>query len=248
MQSTTAKSALIFDVDGTLTHPRMPIECSIKNCLMNAREKYIIGLVSGSDLVKISEQVGPNIVNEFDYIFPENGLITYHNGKLIHSKQIKEYFGDSELQRFANYVLKYIANLELPFKRGTFFELRSGLINISPIGRNCSKEERDIFEAYDKVHQIRKNMIQSMTEEFSHLDIVYSIGGQISFDVFPRGWDKTYCLNILQHDGVKDIHFFGDKVYKGGNDYEIYNDKRVKGNAVEGPSHTLSLLKEMNVV
>jgi hypothetical protein len=35
--------------------------------------------------------------------------------------------------------------------RGTFVEFRSGMINVSPIGRNCSQEERDEFEKYDKV-------------------------------------------------------------------------------------------------
>jgi hypothetical protein len=35
--------------------------------------------------------------------------------------------------------------------RGTFIEFRSGMINVSPIGRNCSQEERDDFEKYDKV-------------------------------------------------------------------------------------------------
>lgn len=35
--------------------------------------------------------------------------------------------------------------------RGTFIEFRSGMINVSPIGRNCSQEERDEFEKYDKV-------------------------------------------------------------------------------------------------
>lgn len=35
--------------------------------------------------------------------------------------------------------------------RGTFIEFRSGMLNVSPIGRNCSQEERDEFERYDKV-------------------------------------------------------------------------------------------------
>lgn len=35
--------------------------------------------------------------------------------------------------------------------RGTFIEFRSGMLNVSPIGRNCSQEERDEFEKYDKV-------------------------------------------------------------------------------------------------
>jgi hypothetical protein len=35
--------------------------------------------------------------------------------------------------------------------RGTFIEFRSGMINISPIGRNCSKEERNAYEEFDLV-------------------------------------------------------------------------------------------------
>ena len=35
--------------------------------------------------------------------------------------------------------------------RGTFIEFRNGMLNVSPVGRNCTKEERDQFEAYDQV-------------------------------------------------------------------------------------------------
>lgn len=79
----------------------------------------------------------------------------------------------------------------------------------------------------------------------------YSIGGQISFDVFPSGWDKTYCLQHLESEknlsGVEytTIHFFGDKTYKGGNDYEIYEDKRTTGHKVEKPGDTIAILKEL---
>lgn len=29
--------------------------------------------------------------------------------------------------------------------------------------------------------------------------------------MFPDGWDKRYCLEIVGKDGFKTIHFFGDK-------------------------------------
>jgi hypothetical protein len=45
---------------------------------------------------------------------------------------------------------------------GTFVEFRSGMINVSPIGRNCSQEERDEFERYDKVCQIFSQFFSSM--------------------------------------------------------------------------------------
>ena len=79
----------------------------------------------------------------------------------------------------------------------------------------------------------------------------YSIGGQISFDVFPTGWDKTYCLQHLETEKsisgteFSTIHFFGDKTYKGGNDWEIYDDERTTGHAVSSPEDTMKILKEL---
>lgn len=36
-------------------------------------------------------------------------------------------------------------------------------------------------------------------------------GGMISFDVFPEGWDKRYCLDSLDQDCFDTIHFFGNE-------------------------------------
>jgi phosphomannomutase len=79
----------------------------------------------------------------------------------------------------------------------------------------------------------------------------YSIGGQISFDVFPSGWDKTYCLQHVEAEkqvtGVEysTIHFFGDKTYKGGNDYEIFEDPRTVGHSVTSPEETMAELRKL---
>ncbi|KAB2595780.1 hypothetical protein D8674_031230 [Pyrus ussuriensis x Pyrus communis] len=70
-------------------------------------------------------------------------------------------------------------------------------------------------------------MVSVLREKFGHLNLTFSIGGQISFDVFPQGWDKTYCLRYL--GDFQEIHFFGDKTYKGGNDHEIYESERTVG-------------------
>ena len=87
----------------------------------------------------------------FDYNFAENGLIAYKGGELINSTSILDELGNDKIKAFVNFVLKYIADLDIPVKRGTFVEYRTGMINVSPIGRNCSREERNAFEEYDKV-------------------------------------------------------------------------------------------------
>ena len=65
---------------------------------------------------------------------------------------------------------------------------------------------------------------------------------QISFDVFPIGWDKTYCLRHLQAYNFKTIHFFGDKTYEGGNDFEIFTSPATVGHAVTQPADTIAQL------
>ncbi len=88
-------------------------------------------------------------------------------------------------------------------------------------------------------------MVETLKKEFAAYDLTYSIGGQISFDVFPRGWDKTYCLKHLETEGFSEIHFFGDKTFKGGNDYEMYEHERVTGHAVTCPEDTARILAEL---
>lgn len=128
---------------------------------------------------------------------------------------------------------------------GTFIEFRNGMINVSPIGRNCSREERNEFEKYDLARGLRKNFVEALRKEFSHLALTFSIGGQISFDVFPTGWDKTYCLKHLKADNFKTIHFFGDKTFEGGNDFEIYSHPEVIGHSVKCPEDTIRILGEL---
>ena len=76
-----------------------------------------------------------------------------------------------------------MADVDCPVKRGTFIEFRNGMMNVSPVGRNCSQEERDAFEQYDKEHNIRNTMVSVLQEKFKDFNFTYSIGGQISFDV-----------------------------------------------------------------
>jgi len=55
-----------------------------------------------------------------------------------------------------------------------------------PIGRNCSQQERDEFEVFDKGAGVREKMVKVLQAQFEEYDLTFSIGGQISFDVFPK--------------------------------------------------------------
>ena len=237
---------VLFDIDGTLTMPRLKAEPATVDFIKALREKVTVGVVGGSDLAKAKEQLGDDYLQMVDYAFPENGLMAFHEGEQFHLQSLKKHLGEDNLKRFINFVLRYIADIEnIPVKRGTFIEFRNGMLNVSPVGRNCSQEERIAFCEFDKEHNIRPKMVQVLEKEFADLNLKYSIGGQISFDVFPQGWDKTYCLNHVMDKGFKEIHFFGDKTSPGGNDYEIFSDERTIGHTVTDPSMTIQQCTEL---
>ncbi|XP_060028385.1 phosphomannomutase 2 isoform X2 [Erinaceus europaeus] len=141
----------LFDVDGTLTAPRQKITKEMDDFLQRLRQKMPIGVVGGSDLEKVQEQLGDDVVEKYDYVFPENGLVAYKDGKLLCKQSIQGHLGEALIQDLINYCLSYIAKVKLPKKRGTFIEFRNGMLNVSPIGRGCSQEERVEFCELDRV-------------------------------------------------------------------------------------------------
>jgi len=228
----------LFDVDGTLTVPRGEITEDMMEFMKGLSKKVTVGIVGGSDLPKQEEQLGNGVTTLFPYNFSQNGLVAYKHGELLEVQTIAKYLGEDNVKRIVNWTLKYLSAIDIPVKRGTFFEFRSGMFNISPIGRNCSREERDEYEVFDLANNIRKNMVDAMRNEFADLNLTYSIGGQISFDVFPTGWDKTYCLQFLAENDFDEIHFFGDKTFEGGNDFEIFSHTCTIGHTVTSPEDT----------
>ncbi|KAI3323516.1 eukaryotic phosphomannomutase [Xylariaceae sp. AK1471] len=248
-------TVVLFDVDGTLSLARRSATPEMLATLAALRQKVAIGYVGGSDLSKQQEQLGAAdrpVTSMFDFSFSENGLTAWKLGQELPATSFIQWIGEEQYKELVNFILHYVADLDIPIKRGTFVEFRNGMINVSPIGRNANLQERLAFEKYDLEHGIRPAFIEKLRERFGHLDLTFSIGGQLSFDVFPTGWDKTYCLRHLENEAkkpsgieYKTIHFFGDKTFKGGNDWEIYNDPRVTGHSVKDPDDTLRILKEL---
>ncbi|KAJ2752053.1 Phosphomannomutase 1 [Coemansia nantahalensis] len=209
------------------------------------RKKCVVGFVGGSDLAKQKEQLGEDVLGAFDFCFSENGLTAFRRGVELPSNSFLQFMGEERYARLVNFCLRYIADLDIPQKRGTFVEFRQGMINVSPVGRNCSRDERNNYERYDLEHKVRERFVAALQAEFPDYGLKYSIGGQISFDVFPVGWDKTYCLRHLEGEGFATIHFFGDKAFKGGNDWEIYTHDATIGHAVKNPQETEAILKDL---
>lgn len=206
---------------------------------------FSAGIASCSDLPKLQQQLGDNVIQMYDYVFSENGLVAFKNGEELPGRMsMKSFFGEEKIKLFVNFCLHYIADLDIPKKRGTFIDYRNGLISICPLGRNCTQEERMEFVEYDRKHKIREKFVATCRKEFSDMGFHFSLG-KYSFHACPEGWDKSFCLGRIDAESYEEIHFFGDNTYPGGIDYEIYEDSRTIGHQVTGPEDTKKQLEKL---
>lgn len=227
---------LLFDIDGTLTASRQEITPEMKDFMLALCDKVNVALVGGSDYPKILEQIGPELISKVKYVFSENGCVALKSGQVFFEESISSEIGEPTLKSLINFALRYISEIDIPLKRGTFIEYRKGMLNLSPIGRSCSQAERNQFVQWDSDLKIREKFVEALRSNFSHTSLQFSIGGQISIDVFPKGWDKTHCLRFLEE--FQNIHFFGDRTDPGGNDHEIFESERTIGHKVISPEDT----------
>ena len=103
-----------------------------------------------------------------------------------------------------------------PHKTGNHIEHRPGGINFSIIGRGeNSMEHRKDYVKWDRNTDERVTIADRIINEFPHLNI--QIGGQTGLDISDN--DKSQILKYFSP--FDEIHFFGDMMKKGQNDYPL---------------------------
>lgn len=249
---------ILFDMDGTLTEARKKANKNMAVSLKKLRKFGKIGILSGSGYEYMLEQCSifwnDNHCKESDFILlPCNGTQMYNwDGEewdLSYSQSLKDFLGNKD---FDALVLEII-NCHIRFTNenfgkyplsGNFISYRKSLINWSPIGRDSGERERKLFVDIDSKENLRKNFLPTIKKSIKNEKIKISLGGNTSFDIYPKGWDKTHAL---KHFKTMECWFVGDRCEKYGNDKTIYDSLSRKKRAFKttGPDHTLKIIEEM---
>ena len=69
------KQTYVFDVDGTLTPPRQPIEALFATFFLNFARSRSVVLVSGSDLPKLQQQLPEEILHPHERGVPGTSVL-----------------------------------------------------------------------------------------------------------------------------------------------------------------------------
>ena len=200
----------IFDVDGTLTDSRQQIDLSFEVDMIKFCCKNDVYLVTGSDREKTIDQLGLDICYRAKRVYNCSGSDVYEKDKNIYTSEWKPY---GSLINFLSDELDYST---FPFKTGNHIEHRPGGINFSIIGRgNDSMKHRDEYVKWD-INTGERVLIADRTKsEFPDLNI--QIGGQTGIDISDS--DKSQILRDFNPED--EIHFYGDMMEEGQNDYPL---------------------------
>ena len=228
----------LFDVDGTLTPSRKPIERKFKEFFTQwVASEQIHGnkvyLVTGSDKDKTTEQIGKALWEKVDGSYQNCGNQLYIKGELIedsHWRLPDDLMWD---------IIKILSTSPWYGRAKGNMEMRSGMLNISTIGRLCTASERAEYCEWDKENDERKSIAGQLKRMYPKIE--FSIGGEISIDVYPEGKDKSQVLSDMDGDTV----FFGDRCEEGGNDYSLSNACTKYYNVVNW-KETMSILETIN--
>lgn len=239
------KPLFLFDIDGTLTEPRRAIDNENALFFLEWAKENNVMFLTGSDFLKVIEQLGPEILNEKYYTFCCMGNeLRFDSSYIIYSKKFEI---SANLKED---LLVFVNNSAFPERTSNHIEFRPGMLNFSVIGRNADQKQRKEYFEWDKENQERSSIVEHINRNYQNIEA--AIGGEISIDIFPRGNDKSqaidYILNYLYPGEIQQIVFFGDKTDPGGNDYSIIKKaetcEQLVCHTVTGPHETFEILKE----
>ena len=202
----------IFDIDGTLTPSRGKIDPEFLQEMLYFAGTNDVYLVTGSDREKTLEQVGLDLYNSCKRVYNCSGSDVYEGDKNVYTSQWELPW---EVERFLYDELDYSS---FPLRNGNHIERRPGGVNFSILGR--AKDPffgRSEYVKWDKDTNERSDIADRIRTNFPGLSV--ALGGQTGLDIGPWGSDKSQILRDFSKDD--EIHFFGDRMENGGNDYSL---------------------------
>ena len=201
----------IFDVDGTLTPSRGIMDEKFSAWFFDFMRHNDVYFVTGSDAEKTIEQVAEEIFRKAKYSFNCSGNEVYQIGNLVY-KNPWECPDDLWL-----WLEDQLYQSPYPNKYGRNFEVRTGMLNFSVVGRAAIGEQRKEYYKWDLINREREELAEHINSHW--LNVTASVGGETGIDIFEKGKDKSQIIDWFDRDDT--LIFFGDRIDPLGNDWTL---------------------------
>ena len=250
------KKLFLFDMDGTLTPARKKMNYTVLSSLTQLQKSgWDIGIISGSDMDYIEQQcdilfdlspINPRTI----HFLPCNGTKYYKNFKEVWEYDMTKELGEKSVRKLMETLINSQQTITSVYKSipltGNFIQMRGSVLNWCPIGRNANTRQRTQWIQLDDNNLIRENFLNDIKTKIDMKKITVKLGGETSFDIYPKGWNKTFPIEKIPFTAYNKIYFAGDRCFKNGNDEELFNylnnKKGCKAYQVNNPKETIDII------
>jgi len=242
------KKLIIFDLDGTLTKSKAPIDRETADLLTELLDRKKVAVISGGGYRQFQKQfLGHMLASARQYsnlfLLPTSGTRLY----VWKDHWVREYAEDlstDEKDRIME-ALRDILKMPSVYRKperiyGDLVEDRGSQITFSALGQEAPVEAK---YAWDPTREKREHIASILRHKLPKFDV--RVGGATSVDITHRGVNKAYGIRKLeQYLGLKpdEIAFVGDALFYGGNDYPA-RATGVDCHSVTGPEETRALIR-----
>lgn len=213
----------LFDLDGTLTLSKQPIDEEMASLLRTLTLNCRVGIVTGGKYEQIRDQVLAHLPTNTDWghmvLFPVNAAAMYY----LQPKPVLVYchtLDSLQLDRITNALKAAALGFDVPWdgSYGTVIEFRGSQVTFSALGQNAPLDKKKLWDPDRK-----KRISIAQTVEEALPEFQASVGGTTSVDVTLKGVDKTLSITSLTKLGIplESITYVGDALFEGGNDYVV---------------------------
>ena len=240
---------IAFDIDGTLTRSKLPLDGKMAELICWLMEEHKVAIISGAGFEQFKWQIldslscPPERMKNL-YLLPSDGTVfcSYSNDWRCEydaplSKEEKKRIKSA----FENIFEK--SRLESPDEiYGELVEDRGAQLNFSALGQDAPIE---LKEKWDSDNKKREQMIVILKGALPGFSM--RIGGTTSIEITKDGIDKAYGLKkLMERTSIskEKMLYVGDKLFKGGND-EPALKLGIECRTVKDPEETKKVILEL---
>lgn len=217
------KKLIAFDVDGTLSKSRSPIDHEMTALLHKLLQSKKVAIITGGAFADIKKQVLDQIGfdNELNInltLLPTNGGGMWVFDKAW--KEISSHLLSIEEKWKIVTAIEVVTNNDGLTDYGDKIQDRDSEITYSALGEHAPVELKQTWDPDFKKRIALQKALEKKLPEFE-----VKIGGTTSIDITQKGMDKAYGIKkIIEYFKLdkSDVLFFGDAVYENGNDYPVF--------------------------
>lgn len=218
-----SKQLIIFDLDGTLTASKQPLDQEMADLLGKLMKDKKVAIISGGGFPQFQNQVINRLPRDDNFnnlfIMPTSGTRLY-TWRGAWNEQYAEHLSPREKSKIMialNTALKQAGYVEPTTVYGQTIEDRGSQMTFSALGQQAPVAEK---VRWDPDRKKRETIVSHLQPKLPEFDV--RIGGSTSIDITKKGVNKAYGIRKLESHlqlTPEDIVFVGDALFPGGNDY-----------------------------